>query len=106
MPVLSLRPGSFRAWADLVTGERGLRRTLPVVLAGAMARGVRPGLRAPRIDGSRAAADAVRRFAALASPLARQLAVLLAVAPMRFDIIEELRERAFPRRGPTTWPRS
>jgi tetratricopeptide (TPR) repeat protein len=101
VPVLSLRPGSFRAWADLVTGERGTRRALPVVLAGAMAKGVSaPGLRTPRIDGPRAAADAVRRFVALASPLARQLAVLLAVAPMRFDVIEELRDRAFPESGP------
>ncbi|MFE4452491.1 FxSxx-COOH system tetratricopeptide repeat protein [Streptomyces sp. NPDC056796] len=97
VPVLSLRPGSFRAWADLVTGERGVRRALPVVLAGAMAKGVSaPGLRTPRVDGPRSAADVVRRFFALASPLARQLAVLLAVAPMRFDIIEELRDRACP----------
>ncbi|MFD9497977.1 FxSxx-COOH system tetratricopeptide repeat protein [Streptomyces sp. NPDC060035] len=101
VPVLSLRPGSFRAWADLVTGERGVRRALPVVLAGAMAKGVSaPGLRTPRIDGPRAAADAVRRFISLASPLAQQLAVLLAVAPMRFDVIEELRDRAFPESGP------
>ncbi|MFE5074781.1 FxSxx-COOH system tetratricopeptide repeat protein [Streptomyces halstedii] len=101
VPVLSLRPGSFRAWVDLVTGERGVRRALPVVLAGAMAKGVStPGLRAPRADGPRAAADAVRRFVSLASPLARQLAVLLAVAPMRFDIIEELRGQAFPESRP------
>ncbi|MFF1460424.1 FxSxx-COOH system tetratricopeptide repeat protein [Streptomyces sp. NPDC058330] len=101
VPVLSLRPGSFRAWVDLVTGERGVRRALPVVLAGAMAKGVStPGLRAPRTDGPRAAADAVRRFVSLASPLARQLAVLLAVAPMRFDLIEELRDRAFPESRP------
>uniref|UniRef100_A0AAU3GQG3 FxSxx-COOH system tetratricopeptide repeat protein n=1 Tax=Streptomyces sp. NBC_01401 TaxID=2903854 RepID=A0AAU3GQG3_9ACTN len=101
VPVLSLRPGSFRAWADLVTGERGVRRTLPVVLAGAMAKGVAAaGLRAPRTDGPRAAADVVRRFVALASPLARHLAVLLAVAPLRFDVIEELRARAFPESRP------
>ncbi|MFD6275243.1 FxSxx-COOH system tetratricopeptide repeat protein [Streptomyces sp. NPDC060209] len=101
VPVLSLHPGSFRAWADLVTGERGVRRTLPVVLAGAMAKGVAAaGVRAPRIDGPRAAADTVRRFVALASPLARHLAVLLAVAPLRFDVIEELRARAFPESRP------
>ncbi|MFB8026379.1 MULTISPECIES: FxSxx-COOH system tetratricopeptide repeat protein [unclassified Streptomyces] len=101
VPVLSLRPGSVRAWADLVTGERGVRRTLPVVLAGAMAKGVAAaGLRAPRVDGPRAAADTVRRFVALASPLARQLAVLLAVAPLRFDVIEELRARVFPESRP------
>ncbi|MGW1817270.1 FxSxx-COOH system tetratricopeptide repeat protein [Streptomyces sp. NPDC002125] len=101
VPVLSLRPGSFRAWADLVTGERGVRRALPVVLAGAMAKGVSaPGVRTPRLDGPRSAADAVRRFFSLASPLARQLAVLLAVAPVRFDVIEELRDRALPETRP------
>ncbi|MEU1485585.1 FxSxx-COOH system tetratricopeptide repeat protein [Streptomyces sp. NPDC005752] len=101
VPVLSLRPGSFRAWADLVTGERGVRRALPVVLAGAMAKGVpAPGLRTPRLDGPRSAADAVRRFFSLASPFARQLAVLLAVAPVRFDVIEELRDRALPETRP------
>ncbi|MEE1742159.1 FxSxx-COOH system tetratricopeptide repeat protein [Streptomyces sp. BE147] len=101
VPVLSLRAGSFRSWADLITGERGVRRTLPVVLAGAMTKGVAaPGLRSPRIDGPRAAVAAVRKFASLASPLARQLAVLLAVAPLRFDVIEELRDRAFPESGP------
>lgn len=101
VPVLSLHPGSFRAWADLVTGERGVRRTLPVVLAGAMAKGVAAvGVRAPRTGGPRAAADTVRRFVSLASPLARHLAVMLAVAPLRFDVIEELRARAFPESRP------
>ncbi len=101
VPVLSLRPGSFEAWSDLVTGERGVRRSLPVVLAGAMAKGVpAPGLRGLRVDGPRAAADTVRRFFSLATPLARQLAVMLAVAPLRFDVIEELCDRAFPESRP------
>ncbi|MDX5574834.1 FxSxx-COOH system tetratricopeptide repeat protein, partial [Streptomyces sp. ID01-9D] len=101
VPVLSVRAGSFRAWADLVTGERGVRRTLPVVLAGAMAKGASaPGLRTPVVDGPRAAAAAVRRFRSLASPLARQLAVLLALAPMDFAVIQELREAALPDAGP------
>ncbi|WNF30533.1 FxSxx-COOH system tetratricopeptide repeat protein [Streptomyces sp. C11-1] len=101
VPVLSVRAGSFRAWADLVTGERGVRRTLPVVLAGAMAKGASaPGLRTPALDGPRAAAAAVRRFRSLSSPLARQLAVLLAVVPMDFAVIEELRDRALPDAGP------
>ncbi|WP_406246464.1 FxSxx-COOH system tetratricopeptide repeat protein [Streptomyces anulatus] len=101
VPVLSVRAGSFRAWADLVTGERGVRRTLPVVLAGAMAKGASaPGLRTPVVDGPRAAAAAVRRFRSLASPLARQLAVLLALAPMDFAVIDELRDLALPDAGP------
>ncbi|MCT7357254.1 SAV_2336 family protein, partial [Streptomyces sp. 15-116A] len=49
VPVLSLKPGSLAAWADLVTGERGVRRSLPVVLAGTLTKGApAPGLRAPR----------------------------------------------------------
>ncbi|MEU5285022.1 FxSxx-COOH system tetratricopeptide repeat protein [Streptomyces sp. NPDC020755] len=101
VPVLSVRAGSFRAWADLVTGERGVRRTLPVVLAGAMAKGASaPGLRTPVVDGPRAAAAAVRRFRSLASPLARQLAVLLALAPLDFAVVDELRDLALPDAGP------
>jgi tetratricopeptide (TPR) repeat protein len=101
VPVLSLRPESFRAWADLVTGERGVSATLPVVLAGALAKGASAsGLRAPLIDGPRAASAAVRRFLGLASPLARHLALLLAVIPLDFDLIEELRDRAVPEAGP------
>ncbi len=101
VPVLSVRAGSFGAWADLVTGEPGVRRTLPVVLAGAMAKAASaPGLRTPVVDGPRAAAAAVRRFRSLASPLARQLAVLLALAPMDFAVIDELCDLALPDAGP------
>ncbi|WP_338702378.1 FxSxx-COOH system tetratricopeptide repeat protein [Streptomyces sp. Q6] len=101
VPVLSAHPASFAAWADLVTGEPGVRRTLPVVLAGGLAKGApAPGLRTPRIDGPRAAAAVVARFLGLASPIARHLALLLAVIPLDFDLIEELRERAVPEAGP------
>ncbi|MFI6876838.1 FxSxx-COOH system tetratricopeptide repeat protein [Streptomyces sp. NPDC050400] len=101
VPVLSAHPASFTAWADLVTGEPGVRHTLPVVLAGTLAKGApAPGLRTPRIDGPHAAAAVVARFLGLASPLARHLALLLAVIPLDFDLIEELRERAVPEAGP------
>ncbi|MER5945461.1 FxSxx-COOH system tetratricopeptide repeat protein [Streptomyces sp. NPDC001904] len=101
VPVLSTHPASFTAWAELVTGEPGVHRTLPMLPAGALAKGTpAPGLRTPRIDGPRAAAAAVARFAGLASPLARHLALLLAVIPLDFDLIEELRERAVPEAGP------
>ncbi|MFD8567835.1 FxSxx-COOH system tetratricopeptide repeat protein [Streptomyces sp. NPDC059639] len=101
VPVLSTHPASFTAWADLVTGEPGVHRALPMLPAGALAKGApAPGLRTPRIDGPRAAAAAVARFAGLASPLARHLALLLAVIPLDFDLIEELRERAVPEAGP------
>ncbi|MEU5697935.1 FxSxx-COOH system tetratricopeptide repeat protein [Streptomyces aurantiacus] len=99
VPVLSLKAGSIAAWADLVTGERGVRRGLPVVVTGALQKGApAPGLRAPRRP--RAAAAAVRRFFTLATPAARRLATQLAAAPFEFDLIEQLRRRTMPDAGP------
>lgn len=99
VPVLSLKPGSVAAWADLVTGERGVRRSLPVVLAGTLTKGApAPGLRAPRLP--RAAAAAVRRFFTLATPAARRLATQLAAIPFEFDLVEQLRRRVMPETGP------
>ncbi|MET9366288.1 FxSxx-COOH system tetratricopeptide repeat protein [Streptomyces griseoflavus] len=96
VPVLSLKPGSVAAWADLVTGERGVRRSLPVVLAGMLTKGApAPGLRAPR-----AAAAAVRRFLTLATPAARRLAAQLAAIPFDFDLVDQLRRRVMPEAGP------
>ncbi|WP_151480346.1 FxSxx-COOH system tetratricopeptide repeat protein, partial [Streptomyces albicerus] len=99
VPVLSLKPGSIAAWADLVTGKRGVRRALPVVLAGTLTKGApAPGLRAPRLP--RAAAAAVRRFFTLATPAARRLATQLAAVPFEFDLVEQLRKRIMPETGP------
>ncbi|MFD7456500.1 FxSxx-COOH system tetratricopeptide repeat protein [Streptomyces sp. NPDC059868] len=99
VPVLSLKPGSLAAWADLVTGDRGVRRALPVVLAGTLTKGApAPGLRAPRLP--RAAAGAVRRFFTLATPAARRLATQLAAVPFDFDLVEQLRRRTMPETGP------
>ncbi|MEU3839689.1 FxSxx-COOH system tetratricopeptide repeat protein [Streptomyces sp. NPDC028635] len=99
VPLLSLRHGSLAAWADLVTGERGVRRALPVVLAGTLTKGApAPGLRAPRFP--RAAAAAVRRFLTLATPAARALAAQLAAIPFDFDLVEQLRRRAMPETRP------
>ncbi|GAB2868192.1 FxSxx-COOH system tetratricopeptide repeat protein [Streptomyces deserti] len=99
VPVLSLKPGSLATWADLVTGERGVRRALPVVLAGTLAKGApAPGLRAPRFP--RAATAAVRRFFTLATPAARRLATQLAAVPFEFDLVEQLRRRTMPETGP------
>lgn len=99
VPVLSLKPASIAAWADLVTGERGVRRALPVVLAGTLTKGApAPGLRAPRFP--RAATAAVRRFFTLATPAARRLATQLAAIPFEFDLVEQLRRRTMPETGP------
>ncbi|WP_329054156.1 FxSxx-COOH system tetratricopeptide repeat protein [Streptomyces violaceus] len=99
IPVLSLKPASLAAWSDLVTGGRGVRRSLPVVLAGALSKGApAPGLRAPRLP--RAATAAVRRFFSLATPSARRLATQLAAIPFDFDLVEQLRRRVMPETGP------
>ncbi|MCF0077031.1 FxSxx-COOH system tetratricopeptide repeat protein [Streptomyces lomondensis] len=99
VPVLSLKPASLAAWSDLVTGGRGVRRSLPVVLAGALSKGApAPGLRAPRLP--RAATAAVRRFFSLATPSARRLAAELAAVPFDFDLVEQLRRRVMPETGP------
>ncbi|MET7481923.1 FxSxx-COOH system tetratricopeptide repeat protein [Streptomyces sp. NPDC005538] len=99
VPVLSLKPGSIAAWGELVTGEPGLRRELPTVLAGTLAKGApAPGLRAPHHP--RAATAAVRRFFTLATPTARRLATQLAVIPFEFDLIDELRRRTLPESAP------
>ncbi len=99
VPVLSLKPASLAAWSDLVTGGRGVRRSLPVVLAGALSKGApAPGLRAPRLP--RAATAAVRRFFSLATPSARRLATQLAAIPFDFDLVEQLRRRVMPETGP------
>ncbi|MYW64023.1 tetratricopeptide repeat protein [Streptomyces sp. SID8379] len=99
VPVLSLKPGSIAAWADLVTGERGVRRALPIVLAGALTKGApAPGLTAPPLP--RRAAAAVRRFFTLATPAARRLATQLAAVPFEFDLVEQLRKRTMPETEP------
>ncbi|MCX4457427.1 SAV_2336 family protein [Streptomyces sp. NBC_01340] len=99
VPVLSLKPGSLAAWADLVTGERGVRRALLVVLAGTLTKGApAPGLHTPRFP--RAAKAAVRRFLTLATPSARRVATQLAAIPFDFDLVEQLRRRTMPETGP------
>ncbi|MFD3586193.1 FxSxx-COOH system tetratricopeptide repeat protein [Streptomyces sp. NPDC058683] len=99
VPVLSLKPASLAAWSDLVTGGRGVRRSLPVVLAGTLSKGApAPGLHAPRLP--RAATAAVTRFFNLATPCARRLAVQVAAIPFDFELVEQLRRRVVPEAGP------
>ncbi|MGC0374155.1 tetratricopeptide (TPR) repeat protein [Streptomyces sp. SAI-229] len=99
VPVLSLKPGSLAAWAGLVTGDRGVRRALPIVLAGTLVKGApAPGLRAPRLP--RAAKAAVRRFFTLATPVARRLAAQLAAVPFELELVEQLRRRVMPETRP------
>ncbi|MEV8531915.1 FxSxx-COOH system tetratricopeptide repeat protein [Streptomyces sp. NPDC051211] len=101
VPVLSLKPASFAQWADLVAGEPGLTRQLPVVFPGELSEGTAaPGLRTPRTDTPAAAARAVRRFESLATPTARRLAAHIAALPFEFELMEQLRRRMVPEASP------
>ncbi|GGX64098.1 FxSxx-COOH system tetratricopeptide repeat protein [Streptomyces hiroshimensis] len=101
VPVLSLNPAAFELWAELVTGESGLVRQLPVIFPDELpTAAAAPGLRTPRTDSPAAAARAVRRFASLATPTARQLATHIAALPFEFNLIEQLRHRMLPQASP------
>jgi tetratricopeptide (TPR) repeat protein len=93
VPVLSLKAESFTAWAEVVTGEQGLGRRLPFLVAGSLAEG-KPtrGLHPPKREPG-AAEAAVRRFLSLASPPARRMAQYAAALPFDFDLIDEIRRR-------------
>ncbi|GGR21490.1 FxSxx-COOH system tetratricopeptide repeat protein [Streptomyces netropsis] len=101
VPVLSLKPAAFGLWAELVTGEPGLSRQLPVVFPDELPRAAAAsGLRAPRTGTPAAAARAVRRFESLATPTARRLATHIAALPFEFELIEQLRHRMVPQASP------
>ncbi len=98
VPVLSRKPASIAAWADLVTGMHGVSRELPVVLAGTLTKGApAPGLDAPGHAG--AAPDAVRRFFGLASPAARRMASHMAAMPFDLELVDQYRKRVTPATG-------
>ena len=98
VPVLSLKPGSVAAWADLVAGERGVRRELLVVLADTLIKGA-PASSLHTSGVPRAAKVAVRRSLTFATPLARRVATQLAAIPFDFDLVEQLRRRTMPETG-------
>ncbi|MEU9167543.1 FxSxx-COOH system tetratricopeptide repeat protein [Streptomyces sp. NPDC048420] len=96
VPVLSLKPGSLAAWADLVVSEPGVHRAVHAVVAGTLRHGTpAPGLHAPR-----RARTAVQLFSTLATRAARRLATQLAAVPLDFELIEQLRLRTMPETGP------
>ncbi|MEV6508186.1 FxSxx-COOH system tetratricopeptide repeat protein [Streptomyces sp. NPDC051642] len=99
VPVLSLKPASIATWAELVTGKYGVRRVLPVVLAGTLTKEApAPGLNAPR--NPRAAAAAVGRFFTLATPSASRLARQLAAMPVEFELVDQFRKQMMPETRP------
>ncbi|WP_217207080.1 FxSxx-COOH system tetratricopeptide repeat protein [Streptomyces sp. AC550_RSS872] len=101
VPVLSLKEGSFQAWADIVRGGQGVRRVLPIVPAGALAKGTPArGVRPPHTDTRFATSATVHRFMEAAGPVARRLATHLAAAPFDLTLIGQLCARMLPETEP------
>jgi WD40 repeat protein/nucleoside phosphorylase len=99
VPVVTLEPAPMKTWAQLVAGKGGIQSPGfvfdPEPLPTAGDEGSRTeGLFA----GAGSGEERVRRFQVTASPMARQLAMILAAAPtISLPIIRILQDRLLPR---------
>lgn len=99
VPVVTLEPAPMKTWAQLVTGKGGIQSPGFVFDPEPMSS---TGEEESRTDGLFAGAgsgeERVRRFQVTASPMARQLAMILAAAPtISLPIVRILQDRLLPR---------
>ncbi|NJR31835.1 MAG: hypothetical protein HC778_01825 [Chamaesiphon sp. CSU_1_12] len=93
VPVVTLEPEPIEAWAQLVAGKGGVRSPGVVFDPEPMATDSAFGSR----TGGGSGEERVRRFQATASPMARQLAMILAAAPaINLPIVRILQDRLLP----------
>jgi WD40 repeat protein/nucleoside phosphorylase len=99
VPVVTLEPAPMKTWAQLVTGKGGIQSPgfvfdpEPLPTAGDE-RSRTEGL----FTSAGSGAERVRRFQVTASPMARQLAMILAAAPtISLPIVRILQDRLLPR---------
>jgi eukaryotic-like serine/threonine-protein kinase len=99
VPVVTLEPAPIKTWAQLVAGKGGIQSPgfvfdpEPLPTAGEE-QSRTEGLFA----GAGSGAERVRRFQVTASPMARQLAMILAAAPtISLPIVRILQDRLLPR---------
>jgi len=98
LPVLTLEPSSLRAWGKLLTGKRetwcaGVRFGPDTRYAGAAELGA---VREPTEVGVE---ERLADFLAMASPLARRLAGLLAAAPLTLPVMRLIQRASLPESG-------
>jgi WD40 repeat protein len=94
VPVVTLEPESIEAWAQLVAGKGGVRSPGVVFDPEPMTTDGAFGSR----TGGGSGEERVRRFQATASPMARQLAMILAAAPaINLPIVRILQDRLLPK---------
>jgi formylglycine-generating enzyme required for sulfatase activity len=94
-PVVTLEPSSLQQWARAVAGS-GEFATVGVLFEEGWRSEVLPTVatsqEAPSID----AKEIVSQFRSVASPMARRLANLMAVAPLNLRVIELIQEKLLP----------
>jgi hypothetical protein len=98
LPVLTLEPSSLRAWGKLLTGKRetwcaGVRFGSDTLYAGTAE------LSAVREPTEVGVEERLADFLAMASPLARRLAGLLAAAPLILPVMRLVQRASLPESG-------
>ncbi|MCP4701423.1 MAG: SUMF1/EgtB/PvdO family nonheme iron enzyme [Gammaproteobacteria bacterium] len=97
LPLLSLEPGSFSAWAGLLNGKSGAMLNSAFFDAAWL-----PGPEETADDASADVGDArqhLRNFYASASPLAKKLAAYLSAAPLNLAVMRMIQQLMLPQSG-------
>ena len=107
VPVVTLEPAPMKTWAQLVAGKGGIQspgfvfdpEPMPTVGDERLALSGVVGSRTEGLfAGAGSGEERVRRFQVTASPMARQLAMILAAAPtISLPIVRILQDRLLPR---------
>lgn len=97
VPVLPPVADALAAWARLLSGTGSAR------ISGAVGwvRADQPGAPAPRRDGAPSSLQLLSRFRSAASPVAGQLAVYLAAAPLYLPVMQLVQRTMLPQSGPS-----
>jgi HEAT repeat protein len=99
VPVVTLEPAPMKTWAQLVAGKGGIQSPGFVFDPEPMASTGKEQIRTKGLfAGAGSGEERVRRFQVTASPMARQLAMILAAAPtISLPIVRILQDRLLPR---------
>jgi hypothetical protein len=98
VPVVTLEPAPMKTWAQLVAGKGGIQSPGFVFDPESLTAGEEQSRTEGLFVGAGSGAERVRRFQVTASPMARQLAMILAAAPtISLPIVRILQNQLLPR---------
>jgi Protein kinase domain len=98
VPVVTLEPKPMKTWAQLVAGKGGIQSPGFVFDPEPLTAGEEQSRTEGLFVGAGSGAERVRRFQVTASPMARQLAMILAAAPtISLPIVRILQNQLLPR---------